>query len=148
MFFVNFYNFTNIGKLYHIMRVEKELVFKNEAYQIIGAAMTVHNELGSGMREVVYGDALEIEFKLIGIPFQREQTVNVLYKGVGLQHKFKCYFICYNNIIVELKAEKAITDIDRSQIINYVNITKCPLGILVNFGQSSLMYERYVCTKD
>lgn len=130
------------------MCVEKELVFKNEAYQIIGAAMAVHNELGSGMREVVYGDALEIEFKLRGIPFQREQTFNVLYKGVELQHKFKCDFICYKNIIVELKAEKAITDIDRSQIINYVKITKCPLGILVNFGESSLMYERYVCTKD
>ena len=93
------------------MRVEKELVFKNEAYQIIGAAMAVDNELGSGMREVVYGDALEIEFKLRGIPFQREQTFNVLYKGVELQHKFKCDFICYKNIIVELKAEKAITDI-------------------------------------
>ena len=110
--------------------------------------MAVHNELGSGMREIVYGDALEIEFKLRGIPFQREQTFNVLYKGVELQHKFKCDFICYKHIIVELKAEKAITDIDRSQIINYVKITKCPLGILVNFGESSLMYERYVRTKD
>ena len=110
--------------------------------------MAVHNELGIGMREVVYGDALEIEFKLRGIPFQREQTFNVLYKGVELQHKFKCDFICYKNIIVELKAEKAITDIDRSQIINYVKITKFPLGILVNFGESSLMYERYVYTKD
>ena len=92
------------------MNVEKELVCKNEAYQIIGAAMAVHNELGSGMREIVYGDALEIEFKLRGIPFQREQTFNVFYKGVELQHKFKCDFICFKNIIVELKAEKGLTD--------------------------------------
>lgn len=66
------------------MNVEKELVCKNEAYQIIGAAMAVHKELGSGMREIVYGDALEIEFKLRGISFQREQTFNVFYKGVEL----------------------------------------------------------------
>lgn len=126
------------------MNVEKELVCKNEAYQIIGAAMAVHNELGSGMREIVYGDALEIEFKLRGIPFQREQTFNVVYKGVELQHKFKCDFICFKNIIVELKAEKGLTDIDRSQIINYLKITKYPLGILINFGESALKYERYI----
>ncbi len=126
------------------MNVEKESVCKDEAYQIIGAAMAVHNELGSGMREIVYGDALEIEFKLRGIPFQREQTFNVVYKGVELQHKFKCDFVCFKNIIVELKAEKGLTDIDRSQIINYLKITKYPLGILINFGESSLMYERYI----
>ena len=126
------------------MNVEKELVCKNEAYQIIGAAMAVHNELESGMREIVYGDALEIEFKLRGIPFQREQTFNVVYKGVELQHKFKCDFVCFNNIIVELKAEKELTDIDRSQIINYLKITKYPLGILINFGETSLKYERYI----
>ena len=126
------------------MNVEKELVCKDEAYQIIGAAMAVHNELGSGMREIVYSDAREIEFKLRGIPFQREQTFNVFYKGVELQHKFKCDFICFKNIIVELKAEKGLTDIDRSQIINYLKITKCPLGILINFGESSIMYERYI----
>ena len=126
------------------MNVEKELVCKDEAYQIIGAAMAVHNELGSGMREVVYGDALEIEFKLRGIPFQREQTFNVVYKGVELQHKFKCDFVCFKNIIVELKAEKGLTDIDRSQIINYLKITKYPLGILINFGESALKYERYI----
>ena len=126
------------------MNVENELVSKNEAYQIIGAAMAVHNELGSGMREIVYGDALEIEFKLRVIPFQREQTFNVVYKGVELQHKFKCDFICFKNIIVELKAEKGLTDIDRSQIINYLKITKYPLGILINFGESSLKYERYI----
>ena len=126
------------------MNVEKELVCKDEAYQIIGAAMAVHNELGSGMREIVYGDALEIEFKLRGIPFQREQTFNVVYKGVELQHKFKCDFVCFKNIIVELKAEKGLTDIDRSQIINYLKITKYPLGILINFGESSLVYERYI----
>ena len=126
------------------MNVEKELVCKNEAYQIIGAAMAVHNDLGSGMREIVYGDALEIEFKLRGIPFQREQTFNVFYKGVELQHKFKCDFICFKNIIVELKAEKGLTDIDRSQIINYLKITKYPLGILINFGEGSLVYERYI----
>jgi len=126
------------------MNVEKELLCKDEAYQIIGAAMAVHNELGSGMREIVYGDALEIEFKLRGIPFQREQTFNVVYKGVELQHKFKCDFVCFKNIIVELKAEKGLTDIDRSQIINYLKITKYPLGILINFGESSLKYERYI----
>ena len=126
------------------MNVEKELLCKDEAYQIIGAAMAVHNELGSGMREIVYGDALEIELKLRGIPFQREQTFNVVYKGVELQHKFKCDFVCFKNIIVELKAEKGLTDIDRSQIINYLKITKYPLGILINFGESSLMYERYI----
>ena len=126
------------------MNVKKELVCKDEAYKIIGAAMAVHNELGSGMREIVYGDALEIEFKLRGIPFQREQTFNVVYKGVELPHKFKCDFICYKNIIVELKAEKHLTDIDRSQIINYLKIAKFPLGILLNYGENSLAYERFI----
>ena len=110
------------------MNVEKELVCKNEAYQIIGAAMAVHNELGSGMREIVYGDALEIEFKLRGIPFQRSRHSMSFIREVELQNKFKCDFICFKNIIVELKAEKGLTDIDCAQIIKLFEDNKMPIG--------------------
>ncbi len=106
--------------------------------------MAVHRELGCGMREVVYGDALEEEFKLQGIPFEREHSMMAVYKGIELKHSFVCDFICYEHILLELKAERELNDINRSQVINYLKISKQPLGLLINFGESSLKYERYL----
>lgn len=106
--------------------------------------MAVHRELGCGMREAVYGDALVEEFKLQGIPYEREYSMMAVYKGIELKHSFVCDFICYEHILLELKAERELNDINRSQVINYLKISKLPLGLLINFGESSLKYERYL----
>lgn len=125
------------------MEIDK-LIYGKESYRIIGACMAVHRELGCGMREVVYGDALEEEFKLQGIPFEREHSMMAVYKGIELKHSFVCDFICYEHILLELKAERELNDINRSQVINYLKISKKPLGLLINFGEPSLKYERYL----
>ena len=125
------------------MEIDK-LIYGKESYRIIGACMAVHRELGCGMREVFYGDALEEEFKLQGIPYEREYSMMAVYKGIELKHSFVCDFICYGNILLELKAERELNDINRSQVINYLKISKQPLGLLINFGEPSLKYERYL----
>ncbi|WP_304152883.1 GxxExxY protein [Hoylesella buccalis] len=125
------------------MEMDK-LLFGKESYRIIGACMAVHRELGCGMREMVYGDALEEEFKLQGIPYEREYSMIAVYKGIELKHSFVCDFICYEHILLEIKAERELNDINRSQVINYLKISKQPLGLLINFGEPSLKYERYL----
>ena len=125
------------------MEIDK-LIYGKESYRIIGACMAVHRELGCGMREVVYGDALEEEFKLQGIPYEREFSMMAVYKGIELKHSFVCDFICYLHILLEIKAERELNDINRSQVINYLKISKQPLGLLINFGEPSLKYERYL----
>ena len=124
--------------------MEKEIYFKNEAYQIIGAAMNVHKELGCGMHEKVYGDAMKVEFEKEGIPFEKEKKFTLQYKGVTLEHSYVCDFVCFDNIIVELKAVKELDDMHRSQIINYLKFAHRKLGLLINFGALSLQFERYV----
>lgn len=125
------------------MEIDK-LIYGKESYRLIGACMAVHRELGCGMREVVYGDALEEEFKLQGIPYEREFSMMAVYKGIELKHSFVCDFICYEHILLEIKAERELNDINRSQVINYLKISKQPLGLLINFGEPSLKYERYL----
>jgi len=121
-----------------------ELIFKNESYNVIGACMAVHRELGCGFLEAVYQEALEYEFKLRNIPYVREKQLDVLYKGHFLDKKYQVDFICYENIIIELKALQALTSIHDAQLINYLKATKMPLGILINFGQKSLESKRLI----
>jgi len=115
-----------------------------QTYAIIGAAMEVHNHLGRGFLELVYQDALEVEFKLCNIPYEREADLSILYKGQKLEGKYRADFICFDNVIVELKAIKQITNIERAQIINYLKATGYPVGLLINFAEGSLTYERFV----
>ena len=119
------------------------LICEKEAYKIIGAAMTVHRELGSGFAEKVYQDALEIEFREQEIPYEREVAIHAVYHGVELKSEFVPDFICYNRVVVELKAVKELDDIHRSQTINYTKIAGMDLGILFNFREQSLRYERF-----
>jgi len=119
-----------------------ELLFKKESYQIIGACMAVHSELGCGFLEAVYQEALEEEFKLRNIPYVREAQLQVIYKGKTLKKRYQADFICYDNIIVELKALTELNTVHKSQLINYLKITKLKLGVLVNFGSKSLESER------
>ncbi len=117
--------------------------YGQESYNIIGAAMKVHSILGPGFTEQVYQDALELEFRERQIPYKRELELAVSYKGIALHSTFKPDFICYDKIIVELKALKELNDVCRSQAINYAKVAGYKLSILLNFGEVSLANERF-----
>ena len=121
-----------------------KIIYKDESYKIVGAAMTVYNEIGSGFLEAVYQEALEKEFCLQNIPYQREVMLPIYYKGEELSKKYIADFVCYNRIIVELKAISSLTSEHKAQVINYLKAAKFELGILVNFGESKLKYERLI----
>ncbi len=116
-------------------------------YKIIGCAMNVHKELGCGFLEAVYHEALEHEFEIAKIPYVREQKINITYKGKILETNYRVDFICFDSIIVELKALKTLSGIDKAQIINYLKATKLEKGLLINFGTKSLEYKRYILDK-
>ena len=120
------------------------ILFKDESYQIVGACMVVHRELGCGFLEAVYQEALEEEFKIKGIPYVREQFLDISYKGKLLNKTYQADFVCYGKIIVELKALVAITSIHQSQLINYLKASQMKLGLLVNFGGNSLGSKRVI----
>ena len=121
-----------------------DLIHKEEAYKIIGAAMEVHRELGGGFLEAIYQEALAIEFEKREIPFVREKKLEVNYKGQTLSKYYEADFICYDKIIIETKALSELIGIHRSQVINYLKATNFKLGILINFGTESLEYERLI----
>jgi len=105
--------------------------------------MKVHSLLGPGFTEKVYQDALALEFTEREIPFRREVELHASYKGIMLNSIFKPDFICYDKIIVELKAVKEVDEVHRSQAINYAKVAGFKLSLLFNFGQSSLQKERF-----
>lgn len=120
------------------------LFYRDESYKIRGALFAVHNELGCGFLERVYQDALEVEFRLRNIPYEREKLIHVMYKGHPLGEPYRADFVCYGKVIIELKSVSEILDVHRAQIINYLKATKMKLGFLVNFGEESLNIERMV----
>ena len=120
------------------------LLYKEESYKIIGACMEVHKTLGSGFLEAVYQEALAIEFSKQGIPFNKEEKLNIHYKGVTLNKEYIADFICYNSIIIELKALSKLNGDHTAQVLNYLKATGFQLGLLINFGSSSLQYKRLV----
>ena len=121
-----------------------DFLYQSETYKIIGAAMEVHNELGCGFLEAVYQEALELEFQYRKIPHQREAKLEVYYKKQLLKKYYEADFICYNNIIVELKALSALTTEHESQLLNYLKATGLKVGLLINFGNKSLEHKRMV----
>ena len=121
------------------------IVSRDESYAIVGAAMEVYNHLGIGFLEPVYQEALEIEFQKRFIHYEREKELVIYYDGHPLQKTYKADFICYDRIIVELKAVSEINDTHRSQLFNYLHATGLKLGILINFGNDEgLQWERKV----
>ena len=122
----------------------QDLLYKKEVYQIVGAAMNVHRYFGCGFTEKVYQEALEIEFQKQGIPYKREFPLHAKYYEIELKAEFIPDFICYDDIVVELKAVKELDDNHRSQAINYGKVAGTKLSLLINFGEPSLQYERYI----
>ena len=122
------------------------MLYNNEkSYAINGEAMHVYNVLGYGFLESVYQEALEIEFLKRGIPYEREKELKIYYEGKAMRQTYRADFVCYNNIIVELKAVAHLDDMHRSQIYNYLKATGYKLGLLYNFGHyDGLEYERKV----
>ena len=121
------------------------IYYKQESYEIIGAAMNVYNILGSGFSEAVYQEALEIEFRRRNIPYEREKEVDIYYDGIKLQKKYQPDFICFDKIIVELKAVMELDDANRAQVYHYLRASNMKLGLLINFGNADqLEYERKV----
>lgn len=115
-----------------------------QTYGIIGAAMSVHRELGRGFLEPVYQDALEQEFLLQNIPFEREKELPVFYKKTRLRSFYRMDFVCYDSIIVELKALPEISSKEESQVLNYLKASGFHRALLINFGTKSLEHKRIV----
>jgi len=130
------------------MNIE-ELLYKDEVYAIIGAAIEVHKELGSGFLESVYEEALKLEMRARNIPFQSQVRLPVFYKGQLLEKEFIADAVAYEKIVVELKCTGHLTGVDESQVINYLKATRMQLGVLINFGSSGkLEWKRLVRSKE
>jgi GxxExxY protein len=123
------------------------ILYKDECYKIIGICFEVHNNLGPGFLEIVYKDALELEFNQTNIAFEREKEYKVNYKGKILPHKFYADFIIFDKIILEVKAASAIAEEFIAQAINYLKVSGNKLAIIVNFGELKLNYKRIIFDK-
>jgi GxxExxY protein len=122
-----------------------ELVYKEESYRIIGACFEVYKEKGCGFLEAVYQECLEIELGLQGISFQTRLPIALSYKGRPLVQRYVADVVCYEKVLVELKAVSVLADERRAQVINYLHATGYRLGLLVNFGHHpKLEWERIV----
>lgn len=116
----------------------------DQTYEIIGICMEVHRNLGAGLLEIIYKDAIEIELKAKNISFEREKEFPIEYKGQILPHRFYADFVVNGNIILEIKAVKEFSKEHLAQLLNYMKISRSELGLLFNFHPSSLQYKRYV----
>ncbi|MBC8505131.1 MAG: GxxExxY protein [Anaerolineales bacterium] len=122
-----------------------KLIYKDEVYAIIGAAIEVHRELGSGFLEAVYQEAYQMELELCKIPFEPQKRLRVYYKGKPLQANYVADLVCHNQIIIELKALDHLSGKEEAQIINYLKATGQRVGLLINFGSSGkLEWKRFV----
>lgn len=122
--------------------------FSKEGYELMGAAFEVHNEQGGGLLEEIYQQSLEVELGLRSIPFQIKPSVNVFYKNTLLKTKYVPDLVVAGSIVVELKAVSALAPEHEAQLINYMRITKSPVGYLINFGPlGKLEYKRFVLSE-
>jgi len=130
------------------MNEKSKLISESETYQIIGACFEVYREKGCGFLEPVYQECMEIELRLQNIPFVAQEALKLQYKGCELRHTYQPDFICYDKIIVEIKALEKLVDEHRAQLLNYLHATGMQVGLLVNFGHyPKLEYERFALTE-
>lgn len=126
-----------------------ELILADEVYAVVGAAMEVYYQLGAGFLEPVYQEALGIELAHRRVPFRAQEPLEIFYKDVKLEKKYIPDFIAFEQIIVEIKVLERLTNIEVAQLMNYLKITKKPVGLLINFGaRPKLEWKRYVYGKD
>ena len=118
------------------------MLFKDETEKILKACINVHNELGNCFLEPVYQEALAIEFDLLGIPYEKEVKLEISYKGHKLDKIYYADFVCFESIIVELKAVSKLINAHKAQLINYLNAINKEVGLLINFGEASLKWQR------
>ena len=124
----------------------EDLLYREECYKIIGLCMKIHNLLGQGFSEIVYRDAMEIELKRNGIPFEREKHFTVQYEEETLKRKFRVDFFVFNCIILEIKALPFPCIDSFRQTLNYLKTSGVQLGLLINFGQNKLTFKRLICS--
>ena len=123
-----------------------EILYKTESYDIIGSCFNVYNNIGHGLLEPIYQEALELEFDEQLVPFESQKELDIYYCGTLLKKKYIPDFICYGKIIVEIKSVKVLMPEHEAQLFNYLRITGLKLGILVNFGTyPKIEYKRVVC---
>lgn len=122
-----------------------ELVLRDEVYAVIGAAVDVHRELGSGFLEPVYQECLEIELARRNVPYEAQKSLSIYYKGALLKKEYVADLVCYEQIVVELKALDRLAGKEEAQILNYLKATGLQVGLLVNFGSpGKLEWKRFV----
>ncbi|KPL80310.1 GxxExxY protein [Herpetosiphon geysericola] len=125
------------------------LLLADEAFAVVGAAIEVHRELGSGFLEAVYQEALEFEFTQRQIPFIRQQPLPIRYKQTILNKLYIADLVCFDQIIVEIKAIQQLTSVEHAQLLNYLKATHKPLGILMNFhSRPTLEWKRLILSND
>ena len=124
--------------------MDEKIIFKEESYKIIGICMNIHSTLGNGFLEAVYSEVLAKEFVKNNIPYQREVKLDLFCNGEKLDKKYKADFICFDNIILEIKAVSFIHENFTKQTLNYLKATDKKLGLLINFGEKSLKYKRII----
>jgi GxxExxY protein len=129
------------------MDAPSKIIYKDESYAIVGACMKVHRALGPGFLEAVYEEVVEKEFIVQNIPYKRQVRLDLYYEGVLLKKQYRADFVCYDSIIVELKAVTHIPSVFYAQLQNYLKCTNLELGLLINFGTPSLTYKRIVNSK-
>lgn len=130
------------------MDSNNKILHKEESFKIIGACMKVHRSLGAGFLEAVYEEALMKEFLIQNIPFKRQLKLELYYDNQKLNKYYRADFVCYDSIILEIKAVTHIPDIFYAQLKNYLKCTQMELGMLINFGTTSLTYKRIINLKN
>ena len=124
--------------------MDEKILFKDESFKIIGICMHIHSSLGNGFLEAVYSEVLEKEFRRNNIPFEKEKKLEIFYNGEKSNKTYRADFLCYDEIIIEIKSVGFLNDNFSRQLQNYLKATNKKLGMLINFGEKSLKYKRII----